>query len=114
MSTAEGSGGESDRYEVILSDAARAEYSNIASKRDFAKVDKVLQLLDTVPEIGRLYDHDYPAARPPFPMRVAYAGNYGIYYVIEEDSRRVAVLFIEDQRRNPLSRFYGVFGSDDS
>ena len=96
-------------YTVILSDAAKTEYQHISSKHDFAKVRKTLELLDTVPEIGRTYNPEYPAAQPDFEMRVTFAGRYGIYYVVEEGSHEVYVLFIEDQRRNPLNRFYGIY-----
>lgn len=96
-------------YRVFLSKRAHQARLEIASKTDRQKIKKMLQVLDTVPEIGRVYDPDYAAARPPFEMRVVSAGRYGIYYVVNEDKRRVDVLFIEDQRRNPLNRFYGIY-----
>lgn len=96
-------------YTVKLSEAARIAYQSIPSKKDFAKVRKMVHLLDTLPEIGRTYDPDYPAARPPFEMRVAFAGRYGVYYRVEEADETVRILFIEDQRRDPLNRFYGIF-----
>lgn len=96
-------------YTVILSPAAVIEYKDIPTVRDFNKVRKLVELLDILPEIGHIYDPDYPAARTPFEMRVAYAGRYGIYYVIDEPSHEVRVLFIEDQRRDPLNRFYGLY-----
>lgn len=96
-------------YTVKLSDLARLVYSSISSKKDFAKVRKMIHLLDTLPEIGRVYDPDYPAARPPFEIRVAFAGRYGIYYIVEEADQCVRILFIEDQRRDPLNRFYGIY-----
>ena len=36
---------------------------------------------------------------------VAYAGHYGIYYEVCETKRVVYVYYIEDQRRDPRSRF---------
>ncbi len=96
-------------YAIRLSELAKLAYRAIPSKRDFKKVQKMIHLLDTVPEIGRIYDPDYPAARPPFEMRVVFAGRYGIYYVVEEADSLVRVLFIEDQRRDPLNRFYGIY-----
>ena len=36
---------------------------------------------------------------------VAYAGHYGIYYEVSDEREEVHVYHIEDQRRDPLSRF---------
>ena len=72
---------------------------------DRRRVDSVLTVLDTVPEIGRSYDPLYQAARPTEPVLVFYAGNYGLYHQIDEARRAVNVLFMEDQRRDPLARF---------
>ena len=44
----------------------------------------------------------------PFDLYVAYAGHYGIYYEISDDVRRVDVVFIEDQRRDPNNRFSDI------
>lgn len=96
-------------YRVILAPHALQAQNVIASKSDRQKVKRMLQLLDTVPEIGRVYDLDYAAARPPFDMRVTFAGRYSIYYVVNEENHEVDVLFIEDQRRDPLNRFYGIY-----
>ncbi|WP_165053486.1 MULTISPECIES: hypothetical protein [unclassified Adlercreutzia] len=111
MSAEQGSRSESERppYEVKLSEAAEIIYRDLAASSAFPKVKKMLELLDTVPEIGRVYDPDYPAARPDVRMRVTYADRCGIYYVVEEHPKLVRVLFIEDQRRNPLNRFYGIY-----
>ena len=98
--------GNSNRpYAVLLADEAVRAYSQVKAKDDLRHIDKVLDILDTVPEIGSPYDPVYEAARPPFEVRVAYAGHYGVYYRILEAARQVHVYFIEDQRRDPLSRF---------
>lgn len=96
-------------YEVRLSEAAEIVYRSLLGTSAFAKLKKMIEILDTVPEIGRLYDPDYPAARPDAELRVTYAGRYGIYYTVEEPEKIVRVLFIEDQRRDPLNRFYGIY-----
>lgn len=96
-------------YRVVLSHLVHQARYSITAKRDRQKIKKILQLLDTVPEIGRIYDPNYAAARPPFAMRVVFAGRYGIYYVIEEAEKTVRVLFIGNQRRDPLNRFYGIY-----
>lgn len=92
-------------YEVLLTDTAKSSYGRIKSKKDSRRVDKVLNVLDTVPEIGRLYDPVYDAAKPPFDVRVVYAGHFGIYYRVLEDEAQVHIYYIEDQRRDPMERF---------
>jgi len=92
-------------YEVILSPTAIGAIRHVKSRADLRRIDGILLILETLPRIGRTYDPLYPAAKPPEPILVAYAGNYGIYYEIQEESKHVNVLFIEDQRRNPLKRF---------
>lgn len=96
-------------YEIHVGPLAAVVYENIPSKTDFAKVDKMLLLLDTVPYIGQVYDPDYPASRPPFSMRMVFAGRYGIFYVVDEAEKQVDVLLIEDQRRDPLNRFFDLY-----
>ncbi len=97
---------EEDRpYQVLLTDAAKRAYQRVMAKQDLLRIDKVLDVLDTVPEIGGSYDPIYEAAKPPFDVRVAYAGHYGIYYRIMESDKQVHVYSIEDQRRDPLTRF---------
>lgn len=96
-------------YKVRLSEAAEIIYRDLHGTKAFFKIKKIIETLDTVPEIGRVYDPNYPAARPPFEMRVTYAGRYGIYYIVEEEECLVRIMFIEDQRRDPLNRFYGIY-----
>lgn len=93
-------------YKVVLSPTAADALRAIGSKSDLRAVGHMLQLLDTVPYIGRTYDPLYEAARPATPVTVVYAGHYGIYYDIDEQDMRVEVAFIEDQRRDPLGRFH--------
>lgn len=92
-------------YEVIVAPSALETITSIASKADRARIDRVLCILDTVPGIGRTYDPMYEASRPEEPVMVAYAGHYGIYYEISDERSEVYVYYIEDQRRDPLSRF---------
>ena len=93
-------------YEVLLTPEAEEAYLAVRSKADLTRLDSMLDVLDTVPDIGRAYDPLYEAARPSIEgLRVVYAGHFGIYYVIDEDAGRVVVVAIEDQRRDPLTRF---------
>lgn len=92
-------------YEVLLSVEASHVYGDIKSKEDLNRVNRILEVLDTVPHISHCYDPVYHAARPPFDVLVVYAGHYGIYYGVKEEIKKVHVYFIEDQRRDPLKRF---------
>lgn len=94
-------------YRVRLSQNAAMTYAAIPSKKDLARVNKVLDLLDTVPDIGHAYDPLYESAKPPFDLRVVFAGNYGIYYAVDEAAKAVDVFYLEDQRKDPLTRFEG-------
>lgn len=67
--------GEGERdYEVVLTDRAKRDYLTIVAKPDSISVNNILDALDTLPYIGRVYDPLYDAARTPFELRVAYAG----------------------------------------
>ena len=73
----------------------------------FAEVDDRILLLARYPEMGRLYDPLYEAARVDAEMRVIYVGYYGIYYTVDRERQIVRVRFIEDQRMDPETRFTG-------
>lgn len=92
-------------YEVVLSPVAEQAMRDAGSHDNRRRIDGVLTVLDTVPSIGRVYDPLYEAARPSEDVMVAYAGHYGIYYEVLEKARIVYVYYIEDQRRNSMSRF---------
>lgn len=92
-------------YEVIVARRALDVIASIGSKADAAAVSRAIDLLDTVPWIGRSYDPLYEAARPDFDLLVVYAGHFGIYYQVDDEGLRVYVLFVEDQRADPLRRF---------
>ena len=66
----------------------------------------MLGVLGIICSAGSIYDPAYEAARPPVECRVVYAGHYGIYYSIGQDLDSPVVVFsIEDQRRDPSTRF---------
>jgi hypothetical protein len=101
----QGESGGTKLCEVCLSDEAFLAYASIPSARMFDSLDNMLGLLECTPEIGRVYDPLYPAAKPPFECRVAYCGYYGIYYTYDQTAQLVKVFAIEDQRRDPEYRF---------
>lgn len=43
--------------------------------------------------------------RPAFNFRILCCEHFGIYYRIDDESHKVTVFALEDQRRNPLDRF---------
>ncbi|WP_139651645.1 hypothetical protein [Raoultibacter phocaeensis] len=92
-------------YEVVLSPVAEQVMWDVRSRADRKRIDGVLSVLDTVPDIGRGYDPLYEAAMPPKDVMVAYAGHFSIYYEVLEEERIVYVYYIEDQRRDPMARF---------
>lgn len=106
--------GRPSRYELLLTDEAFYAYASLPSDSLFARVDHDLDLLRSFPELGKKYDPEYDAALPPFDCGVLYCGQYGIYCRVDDDSRRVVVFAIVDQRRNPKTRFdgyeYGAVG----
>ena len=83
------------------------KYSTLSTDRAFNRVDHDLELLETTPYLGREYDPVYEAQRPPFPCRVFYSLQYGIYYRVYEEDLRVVVFAIVDQRADPAARFSG-------
>lgn len=103
-----GTGEDEVAYEVRLSNNALYVHLNITSETAAQKVEKVLELLQSFPELGHVYEPLYTAAQTPFTMRVIYAGTYGIYYDIDDAAQIVNIDFIEDQRRDPESRFTNV------
>ena len=92
-------------YEMHLSELANSTYEGITSKSDAKKLTERLDAVQLYPGVGRIYDPEYDASFPPHELQVTYAGNYGIYYVVDESRQLVEVEFIEDQRHDPTQRF---------
>lgn len=92
-------------FDIELTDEAFYSYVSISSDRLFDHVTNIIGLLGTSPELGHIYDPVYEAQVPPFECRVVYCENLGIYYKIDEETHRVLVVAIVDQRSNPRSRF---------
>lgn len=94
-----------ERFDVRLTDEAFYALATLSSDRVFARMGNDLELLGLFPHLGREYDPVYDAARPPFACRVFHCENFGIYYRVDDEERRVVVFAIVDQRRNPVERF---------
>ncbi|MEE1045590.1 MAG: type II toxin-antitoxin system RelE/ParE family toxin [Olegusella sp.] len=93
-------------WSIKLTGTASEAYLAIPDTR-IRKVDDALDAIAIMPEIGRIYDPVYEAARPPFEVRVVYASVYGIYYTVDEESGVVFIRYIEDQRMDPAGRSQG-------
>ena len=91
-------------YAIRLSPAARSRLLTI-SKTSYKKVSALIDSLQNMPCMGRVYDPIYDAARLPFECRVAYSGQYGVYYTVHDSEHLVYIRYIEDQRRDPHRRF---------
>lgn len=96
-------------YRILLTHMAKMSYLAV-SDSEIAQVDAAIETLAIAPDIGRVYDPLYPAARPPLEARVIYAGRYGIYYSVDHKAQTVHVHYLEDQRMNPEKRFEGRLG----
>ena len=92
-------------YTVQMTDEAVYAYARIPSDGVYRRVGDLLGTLASFPRYGQEYDPYYDASRPPVPCRVAFCGRYGIYYHVDDESRTITVLAIEDERRDPKTRF---------
>lgn len=80
---------------------------NVTSKRIACKLFEYRELLECFPDLGNSYEPTYPAARPPFPCRVAAVPDtpFSIYYLKDEDAKQAVIFAIEFQRTDPNVRF---------
>lgn len=92
-------------YAVQMTDEAVYAYARIPSDDVYRRMGELLGNLASFPRYGQEYDPYYDASRPPAPCRVAFCGRYGIYYHVDDESHTVTVLAIEDERRDPKTRF---------
>lgn len=90
---------------VILAPSVVEALLAVNSKDEVTRLRRRLSALEVVPLMGEIYDPLYDSVRPPHEVRVTFAGHYGIYYTYDEASREVHVEFLEDCRRDPLSKF---------
>lgn len=79
----------------------------IWSKRVYEKVDSYRSLLAQFPDLGTPCDPVYAAARPPFPCRhIAVPDTpFRLFYLKDDDARRVVVFYIEHVASDPEGRF---------
>lgn len=90
---------------VVLAPSVVEALLAINSKDEVTRLRWRLSALEVAPLMGVIYDPLYDSARPPHEVRVTFAGHHGIYYTYDEASRELHVEFLEDCRRDPLSKF---------
>lgn len=88
---------------VAITQAAQEQMRQISTKSDYMSVRKVLLSLENTNEAHPAYNPDYPAAPAPIPCRVAYAGNYSLYFVLQNNT--VVVFAVEPSKADPRARF---------
>ncbi|WP_251212400.1 hypothetical protein [Adlercreutzia murintestinalis] len=83
---------------------------HVESKWVLQKILEYRTLLETVPDLGRSYDPDYPAARTPFACRELPVPDtpFTLYYLKEEEERRIVIFCVEYQRADPNARFSSI------
>lgn len=94
-----------ENYEVRLAQSVRDALMAISSEDDARRVAKRLAALAIAPHMGMKYDPIYESARPPHELYVTFAGHYGVYYTWDDARRAVDVEYLEDTRRDPMSKF---------
>ena len=92
-------------YDVELTESAQLALLGISSRDDALKVRRRFLMLEVAPGMGTVYDPVYESSMPDHEVRVTFAGHYGLYYNIDEESSKVFIEYIEDCRRNPLNKF---------
>lgn len=80
---------------------------HVSSERVARKLFEYRDLLEQFPDLGAPYQPDYPAAIPPFPCRCIAVPDtpFSLYYLKQEDRRRIVVFCVEFQRQDPNARF---------
>lgn len=95
-------------FDIVMTDEALYAYSEIPSSSVYARIGTLIDFLADHPFYGQEYDPAYKAAMPPIDCRVFFCARYGVYYHVEIEDRVITIVAIEDQRRDPLSRFQVV------
>lgn len=81
--------------------------NNIKNKRIAEQVFGYRKLLETMPDLGRNYDPEYPAAKPPFPCRYIAIPDtpFTMYYLKNEATQEIVIFSIDHQRKNSEAWF---------
>ena len=94
-----------DTYEVLVAPSALDAILAITSKAELRNVWSRLNALATMPHLGTRYDPLYESARPAHDVLVTFTSYHGLYYVVDDTLRTVNVEYVEDCRRDPLTKF---------
>ena len=96
------------KYRAVISEDVWQFFDeNVYSEKVSSKILETIDLLENFPEIGKVYDPDYLAARPSFACRCILISDspFIIYYFLEETKREVVIFSMQFQRANPNERF---------
>ena len=80
---------------------------NVYSEKVASKILDIVDLLEKFPEMGKVYDPEYVAARPPFACRSFPISDspFVLYYLINEKDKEVSIFSMQFQRADPAHRF---------
>lgn len=76
----------------------------------YARVEHVVDLLESFPHLGRSYDPVYEAALPPIECMQMFVDETHcvLYYMIAERDKQLIFFYLGDTRQNPLTMFSDV------
>lgn len=95
-------------YEVSLTeDAVSFIEEHVKRESVYLRIIECMKMLADYPFMGRFYDPEYPVVRLPFACRRLAVPDtpFALYYVSNEEERRLVVFYIEFATGNPNKRF---------
>lgn len=98
-------------YAVEMSDWALDFIDkHVTRETVFARIEWAIDILGEYPAFGPSYEPGYAAARPPFPCRYLPLSDtpFTLYYVKDDESKKVTIIDIEWSAGDPLKRFVGM------
>lgn len=98
-------------WRVAYTEAALRFISrNVTSVKTAERIYRYEKLLEQMPDFGVPYDPYYDAAMPPFPCRQVRIPDtpFTMYYLKDEESRRIVIFSIAFSRADPRTRFRGI------
>lgn len=96
------------RHEVLVADSV-VDFilDNVYSKRVYEHILECIELLGDYPEMGRVYDSEFPTARPPFACRCLPVGDtpFTLFYTNDDDAAKTVVFCIVFSAGDPRDWF---------
>ena len=84
---------------------------HVTSLRVYERIVDCMRLIGDYPQIGRTYDPEYEAARPPFPCRHLPVSDtpFTLYYTYNVETNVATVICIAFSAGDPMRRFMGMW-----